>query len=48
MKIIVHSRPSPKNKSIFFLVEYTSHILESNITLHKVGFKSYLHLEKST
>jgi len=37
-----------KNISIFSLVEYTWHIFESNVTLRKVGFKSYLNLEKST
>jgi hypothetical protein len=46
-KIIVYSKASPKKKIIFSLVEYTWHILESNVTLRKVGFKSYLNLEKS-
>jgi hypothetical protein len=35
-------------KTIFYLVEYTWHILESNFTLQKVDFKNYLHLGKST
>jgi len=48
VNIIVYLRASPKNKSIFSLVKYTWHILESNVRLLKVSFKSYLHLEKST
>ncbi len=28
---------------VLFLVEYTWHILETNVTLQKIGFKSYLH-----
>jgi hypothetical protein len=48
IKIIVYSRASSKNKSTFSLVKYIWHILESNVTLQKVGFKNYLHLKKST
>jgi hypothetical protein len=29
-------------------MEYTWHILETNDKLQKVGFKSYIHIEKST
>jgi hypothetical protein len=46
IKIIVYSRVSPQNKSTFFLVEYTWHILESNVTLQKIGFENYLNFEK--
>jgi hypothetical protein len=37
---------SQKNKSPFSLVKYTWHILESNVPLQKVCFKSYLHFLK--
>jgi hypothetical protein len=37
-----------KKKSILSLVEYIWHTLESNLPLQKIGFKNYLHLEKST
>jgi hypothetical protein len=47
IKINVYSKASPKNKSILSLVEYTWHILESNVTPQKVGLKSYLNLGKS-
>jgi len=33
IKIMVYSRASQKNKSTFSLVEYSCHILESNVTL---------------
>jgi hypothetical protein len=36
-----------KLKFTFSLVEYIWHILETNVTLQKVGFKSYLHFKKS-
>jgi hypothetical protein len=35
------------NNCTFSFVEYIWHILETNVTLQKVGFKSYLHLEFS-
>jgi hypothetical protein len=44
--LYIHGHHQKKKK--FSLVEYSLHILESNLTLQKVGFKSYLHLEKST
>ncbi len=47
IKIIVYSKASQKNKSIFSLLEYTWHILKSNVTLQSVCFKNYLNLEKS-
>jgi hypothetical protein len=48
IKIIVYSKEGKKINFTFSLVEYTWHILETNVTLQKVGFKSYLHLEKFT
>jgi hypothetical protein len=48
IKIIVYSKEGKQINFTFFLVEYIWHILETNVTLEKVGFKSYLHFKKST
>jgi hypothetical protein len=47
IKIIIYPKERKQTKLIFSLVEYTLHILETNDKLQNVGFKSYLHLEKS-
>jgi hypothetical protein len=47
-KIIVYSKEAKQINFIFSLVKYTLHILQTNVTLQKVGFKNYLHLQKAT
>ncbi len=48
IKIIVYSKEGKQRNFTFSLEEYTWHILETNVKLQKVGFKSYLHFKKPT
>jgi hypothetical protein len=47
-KIIVYSKEAKQINFIFSLVKYTLHILQTDVTLQKVGFKNYLYLQKAT
>jgi hypothetical protein len=41
----IFKRRIEKNNGIFPMLEHTWHVLETNVTLQKIDFKSYLHLE---